>query len=71
MNEQPGYEVLEEKLREFFAGTKDQKGIVNLKDVNTLISELNLDNHQIDKIYEKLEANNIFYRFDDCPNLVR
>ena len=59
MNEQPGYEVLEEKLREFFAGTKDQKGIVNLKDVNTLISELNLDNHQIDKIYEKLEANNI------------
>ena len=59
MNEQPGYEVLEEKLREFFAGTKNQKGIVNLKDVNTLISELNLDNHQIDKIYEKLEANNI------------
>ncbi|MBE5966703.1 MAG: RNA polymerase sigma factor RpoD [Lachnospiraceae bacterium] len=59
MNEQPNYEVLEEKFREFFVSAKNQKGIVKLQDVNTLINELNLDNHQIDKIYEKLEANNI------------
>lgn len=59
MNEQPKLEVLEEKFREFFVSAKKHKGIVDIQDVNTLISELNLDNHQIDKIYEKLEAHNI------------
>ncbi|NLP34013.1 MAG: RNA polymerase sigma factor RpoD [Clostridiales bacterium] len=59
MNEQPKFEVLEEKIRDFFVYAKEHKGIIDVKDVNTLISDFNLDNNQIDKIYEKLEANNI------------
>lgn len=59
MNEQPKFEVLEEKFRDFFVSAKEHKGMIDIQDVNTLISELNLDNHQIDKIYEKLEADNI------------
>ncbi|NLK28835.1 MAG: RNA polymerase sigma factor RpoD [Clostridiales bacterium] len=59
MNEIPSQEVLEEKFQELYIIAKKQKGIIDSKKVNTLIDELNLDNQQIDKIYEKLEANNI------------
>jgi len=59
MNEQSTHDVLEEKFRELIAFANRQKGIVDAEKVNTLISELNLDNNQIDKIYEKLEAYNI------------
>ncbi|MDF2537336.1 MAG: polymerase, sigma 70 subunit, RpoD family [Herbinix sp.] len=58
MNE-PTHDILEEKFRELIVIANRQKGILDAEKVNTLITELNLDNHQIDKIYEKLEAYNI------------
>ncbi len=59
MNDRSSHDVLEDKFRELIAYASKQKGVVEAEKVNTLISELNLDNHQIDKIYEKLEAYNI------------
>lgn len=59
MNEQPRDVVLEEKLHELLDLAKKNKGIIDSSVVNTLITELNLDNTQSDKIYDKLEANNI------------
>ena len=55
MNEQPKYEVSEEKFRDFFVSAEEPKGKIDFPDVNTLVSELNLDNTQIDKIYEVRE----------------
>jgi len=59
MNDQANHDVLEDKFRELIAFANRQKGILEADKVNTLISELNLDNNQIDKIYERLEAYNI------------
>ncbi len=59
MNDQTTHDVLEDKFRELIAFANRQKGIIEAEKVNTLISELNLDNNQIDKIYERLEAYNI------------
>ncbi|MBH1941616.1 RNA polymerase sigma factor RpoD [Mobilitalea sibirica] len=59
MNEQPIHDVLEEKFKELIVFANRQKGIIEADKVNTLINELNLDNTQIDKIYERLEAYNI------------
>ncbi|MDF2513350.1 MAG: polymerase, sigma 70 subunit, RpoD family [Herbinix sp.] len=59
MNDQANHDVLEDKFRELLAFANKQKGILEAEKVNTLISELNLDNSQIDKIYERLEAYNI------------
>lgn len=59
MNEQPIHDILEEKFRELIVVANRQKGILDAEKVNTFISELNLDNKQIDKIYERLEAYNI------------
>jgi len=59
MNDQTTHDVLEDKFRELIAFATRQKGIIEAEKVNTLISELNLDNSQIDKIYERLEAYNI------------
>ncbi len=59
MNDQTNHDVLEDKFRELIAFANRQKGIIDAEKVNTLISELNLDNTQIDKIYERLEAYNI------------
>ncbi len=59
MNDQTTHDVLEDKFRELIAFANRQKGIIEAEKVNTLISELNLDNSQIDKIYERLEAYNI------------
>ncbi len=59
MNEQPIHDILEDKFRELIVTANRQKGILDAEKVNTLVSELNLDNKQIDKIYERLEAYNI------------
>src|SRR5690242_15843496 len=59
MNDQSSHDVLEDKFRELIAFANKQKGVLEADKVNTLISELNLDNNQIDKIYERLEAYNI------------
>lgn len=59
MNDQSNHDALEEKFRELIAYATKQKGVIEAEKVNALINELNLDNNQIDKIYEKLEANNI------------
>ncbi len=59
MNDQANHDILEDKFRELIAFANKQKGIIDAEKVNTLISELNLDNNQIDKIYERLEAYNI------------
>jgi len=59
MSDQTTHDVLEEKFQELIVFANHQKGILEAEKVNTLISELNLDNNQIDKIYEKLEAYNI------------
>lgn len=59
MNDQTNHDVLEDKFRELIVFANRQKGIIEAEKVHTLISELNLDNNQIDKIYERLEAYNI------------
>lgn len=59
MSDQTSHDVLEDKFRELIAFANRQKSIIEVEKVNTLISELNLDNNQIDKLYERLEAYNI------------
>ena len=59
MNEQPIHDIQEEKFRELIMAANHQKGILDAEKVNTFISDLNLDNKQIDKIYERLESYNI------------
>lgn len=59
MNEQPIHDIQEEKFRELISSADRQKGILDADKVNTFISDFNLDNKQIDKIYERLEAYNI------------
>jgi RNA polymerase primary sigma factor len=59
MNERAIHDVFEEKLSELIRFAKRQKGIVEAEMVNTLVNELNLDNKQIDKVYERLETYNI------------
>ena len=59
MNEKPFHDILEEKFKNLVVTANRQKGVIDADKVNNLISELNLDNTQIDKIYEKLEAYNI------------
>ncbi len=59
MNDQSSHDVFEDKFHELIAYANRQKGIIEADKVNTLISELNLDNNQIDKIYERLEVYNI------------
>ncbi len=59
MINQPSHDVFEEKLQELIHFAAKQKGIIDAQYVTSLISEFNLDNSQIDKIYEKLEAHNI------------
>jgi RNA polymerase primary sigma factor len=59
MNDQSSHDILEDKFRELIAFANKQKGVIEAEKVNTLISELSLDNNQIDKIYERLEAYNI------------
>ncbi len=59
MNEQPIQDIQEERFRELISAADHQKGILDADKVNTFISEFNLDNKQIDKIYERLESHNI------------
>ncbi|NLO10003.1 MAG: RNA polymerase sigma factor RpoD [Clostridiales bacterium] len=59
MNERAIHDVFEEKFNEMIRYAKRQKGIIEAEMVNDLINELNLDNKQIDKVYERLEAYNI------------
>ena len=59
MIEQSNHDILETKFRELVALAKKQKGIIEAEKVNILISDLNLTNQQIDKLYEKLEAYDI------------
>lgn len=59
MNERAIHDVFEEKLGELIEFAKKQKGIVDAEIVNILINELNLNNKQIDKVYERLETYNI------------
>lgn len=59
MNEQPTHDNFDTKFRELILSANRQNGMIDAVMVNTMISELNLDNKQIDKIYERLEAYNI------------
>jgi RNA polymerase primary sigma factor len=59
MSEEPIHDIQEEKFRELVMTANYQKGILDADKVNTFISDLNLDNKQIDKIFERLEAYNI------------
>ena len=51
--------AFEEKLKELLALAKKNKDVIEVEKVNDVFKELNLDVHQIDKIYEYLESNNI------------
>lgn len=51
--------TFEEKLKELLAFAKKNKGVIEVEKVNDFFKELNLETHQIDKIYEYLEASNI------------
>ena len=59
MSERAIHDLFEEKFNELIRYAKRQKGIIEDEMVNTFINELNLDNKQIDKVYERLEAYNI------------
>jgi RNA polymerase primary sigma factor len=59
MNERAIHDIFEEKFNELIRYAKKQKGIIEAERVNDFINELNLDNKQIDKVYEKFETYNI------------
>ncbi|MDI9508887.1 MAG: RNA polymerase sigma factor RpoD [Clostridiales bacterium] len=56
MSEGALHRDFKEKFRDLIAFANRNKGIVEEEMVNTLINDLNLDNKQIDKVYEKLES---------------
>lgn len=62
----------EEKLLELVSLGKKNKGLLELEKVNDFFKEYNLDAHQIDKIYEYLDGQNIViltaHGFEDEPN---
>lgn len=58
MNQQPN-EIFEIRLQELVSFANQQEGMIDPNIVNTLITELNLDVLQIEKLYEKLETSNI------------
>lgn len=62
----------EEKLHDLVELGKKNKGLLELEKVNDFFKEYNLDAHQVDKIYEYLEAQNIVVltspELDDEPN---
>ena len=51
--------TFEEKLKALLAFAKKNNHVVEVEKVNDVFKELNLEEHQIDKIYEYLESNNI------------
>lgn len=57
MNEQ--VKTFEEKLKELVALAHKNKDILEIDIINNFLKEMNLDVHQIDHIYEYLEAHNI------------
>ena len=59
MNERAIHGNFDEKFNELIRYAKRQKGIIEDEIVNAFINDLNLDNKQIDKVYERLEAYNI------------
>ncbi|MFW5630343.1 MAG: RNA polymerase sigma factor RpoD [Acetivibrio ethanolgignens] len=62
----------EEKLHDLVELGKKNKGLLELEKVNDFFKEYNLDAHQVDKIYEYLETQNIVLltapELDDEPN---
>lgn len=70
MSEQSTPNIFEEKFNELVEYARRQKGIVDDVKVNAFINELNLENNQIDKLYEKLESHSIVIlnTTDDEPN---
>src|SRR5690606_8561035 len=53
------HDSFEEKLNDLVRIAMKSRGILEADAVNTLINEFSLDNKQIDKLYERLEAYNI------------
>lgn len=51
--------AFEEKLKELLAFAKKNNDVIEVEKVNDVFKELNLEVHQIDKIYEYLESHNI------------
>ena len=62
----------EEKLKQLVELGKKNKGLLELEKVNDFFKEYNLDAHQVDKIYEYLEGQNIVvlnsHDFEEEPN---
>lgn len=59
MSEHSTPNLFKEKFNELVEYANNQKGVIDHIKVNNFINELNLDNNQIDKLYEKLEAHGI------------
>ena len=51
--------TFEEKLKELVSFAHKNKDVIEMDKINTFMHEMNLNVHQIDHIYEYLEANNI------------
>ena len=51
--------TFEEKLKELVSFAHKNKDVVEMDKINNFMHEMNLNVHQIDHIYEYLEANNI------------
>ena len=49
----------EEKLKELIQWGKKKKSILELQEINDFFHDMELDPEQMEKVYERLEANNI------------
>lgn len=59
MNDQGNHDILEDRFLNLLDLAQRQKGVIETEKLSTLFSDLNLEDGQIDKIYERLEAYNI------------
>jgi RNA polymerase primary sigma factor len=59
MNEQPTHDAFEGKFSELLKVANKHNGFIESEKVNAFILEFKLNNDQVNKIYEQLEANNI------------
>jgi len=60
MNDRSKHELFEDKLSNLMDLVQEQHDFIDTEKLRTMFSDLNFDDGDIDKIYERLEAYNIF-----------
>lgn len=53
------YRKIQEKLKRTCITWKEEKGILEIQEINDFFSDMELDSDQMEKVFDYLEANNV------------